>query len=76
MDQAELKKFVNKIFAKKGYPPVKNFAAEFSDGILFERLYNLVYDEKINCKLQTSGDPNIRILNWNRINSMICFNML
>ena len=45
MDNTELKKFVNKIFTKKGYPPVQKFAAEFSDGILFERLFNLVYDE-------------------------------
>ena len=35
MDKEELRKFVNKIFAKKGYPPVKKFASEFADGILF-----------------------------------------
>ena len=32
MDKIELKKFVNKILDKKGHPPVKMFAAEFSDG--------------------------------------------
>ena len=61
MDNTELKKFVNKIFTKKGYPKVQNFAAEFSDGILFERLFNLVYDEKVNCKLVSpTNDPIIR----------------
>ena len=32
MDNEQLKKFVNKIFTKKGYPPVKNFGKEFADG--------------------------------------------
>ena len=32
MDKEELKVFVNKIFKKGGYPPVKQFAKEFSDG--------------------------------------------
>ena len=32
MDNDQLKKFVNKIFQKKGYPPVKNFGKEFADG--------------------------------------------
>lgn len=32
MDKDELRKFVNKIFAKKGYPPVKHFGKEFADG--------------------------------------------
>ena len=32
MDQEDLRKFVNQIFKKKGYPPVKDFAGEFSDG--------------------------------------------
>lgn len=35
MNKDEIGKFVNKIFTKKGYPPVKKFASEFSDGILF-----------------------------------------
>ena len=35
MDKEELRKFVNKIFARKGYPPVKKFASEFSDGLEF-----------------------------------------
>lgn len=32
MDKEDLRKFVNKIFAKKGHPPVKKFASEFADG--------------------------------------------
>ena len=32
MDSKDVKKFVNQIFHKKGFPTVKNFAAEFSDG--------------------------------------------
>ena len=76
MDKEELKKFVNKIFVKKGYPPVKKFASEFADGILFQLLFNLLYDEKINCNLKPSALVEDRLLNWNRINSMICFNYM
>ena len=65
---------MNKIFAKGGYPPVSKFGAEFADGILFERLFNLIYDEKVDCKLKPSADPALRLLNWNRINQVICFN--
>ena len=32
MDDAEVKKLVNKIFAMKGLPKVTKFAEEFSDG--------------------------------------------
>lgn len=32
VEAVDIKKFVNEIFAKKGIPPVKNFAAEFADG--------------------------------------------
>ena len=32
-EKDELKKFVNKCFAKKGYPPVSKFGQEFADGI-------------------------------------------
>lgn len=76
MDKDELRKFVNKIFAKKGLPPVKKFASEFADGILFQQLFNLMYDEHINCNLKPSALVDDRLLNWNRINSMICFNYL
>ncbi len=32
INKDELRKFVNKIFTKKGYKPVRKFAAEFADG--------------------------------------------
>ena len=76
MDKEELRKFVNQIFKKKGFPPVRNFAKEFADGILFERLFNIMYDEKIDCKLGQSALVEDRLLNWNRINCVICFNYL
>lgn len=55
MNNKEIKKFVNDILAQKGIPKVKNFAAEFADGILFEALFNILYDEKISCGLQKSA---------------------
>ena len=84
MDKEQLRKFVNKIFIKSGYPPVKNFAKEFSDGrksytisltiflkshiVRFQDLFNAMYDEKIDCKLKPSALVEDRLLNWNRIN--------
>ena len=76
MDKEDLRKFVNKIFARKGHPPVKKFGPEFADGILFQRLFNIMYDEQIDCKLKPSALVEDRLLNWNRINSIICFNYL
>ena len=32
MEDTEVKKLVNRIFAMKGMPKVTNFASEFSDG--------------------------------------------
>ncbi len=60
---------MNKIFHKKGLPEVKNFAKEFSDGILFEQLFNILYDEKIDCKLKPSALIDDRLNNWSRINA-------
>ncbi len=78
MEKEELRKFVNKIFKQRGYPPVQQFAKEFSDGskwpgpdpcaVLFQLLFNLMYDEKIDCKLKPSALVEDRLLNWNRIN--------
>ena len=76
MDQQALGKFVNKIFQKNGYPPVRHFGKEFADGSRFQLLFNLMYDEKIDCKLFPSALVEDRLLNWNRINSIICFNYL
>ena len=76
MDNTQTKAFVNKIFKKAGLPQVGNLAAEFSDGILFEKLFNLLYDENLDSKLSPSNLYETRLLNWNRINVTICFNFL
>ena len=70
MEKEDLAKFVNQIFKKKGYAPIKlaQFASAFADGIQFELLFNIMYDEKINCNLVPSSLVEDRILNWNRIN--------
>lgn len=66
-------------------PKVKNFAQEFSDGskalfcnrlVLFQALFNILYEERIDCKLKKSALVDDRVLNWNRINASICFNYL
>ena len=72
----DIKKVVNKIFAKNGLPKVTKFASEFADGILFQALFNLIYDEKIDCKLSPHTDVGVRLNNWSRINQVICFNYL
>lgn len=60
---------------------VRNLAADFSDGFLFQELFNILYDEKIDCCLEGVKDaPNpklpyeTKVLNWNKINAGICFN--
>ncbi|CAI2380965.1 unnamed protein product [Moneuplotes crassus] len=71
-----LKKFVNDIFESNGYPRVKKFAKEFSNGKLFLLLFNLIFDESLS--LPFSGDSSVesKLQNWNKINAMICFNYL
>ena len=41
---------------------------EFVDVTLFDRLFNLIYDEKINMRLQPSNLMEERLLNWSKIN--------
>ena len=76
MDKEELKQFINQILTKAGYQPVKKFALEFADGIVFQTVFNIMFDEKIDCRLRPSNLVEERILNWSRINQMICFNYL
>ena len=76
MDKDELKKFVNKMLNKRGLAPVTRFAADFADGVLFQHIFNILFDEHIDCKLKPSELVEDRMLNWNRINSIICFNYL
>tara|TARA_B110000285_G_C15055706_1_gene579444 strand:- start:343 stop:717 length:375 start_codon:yes stop_codon:yes gene_type:complete len=77
----DLRSLLNKIFAMRGGWRVKNLAQDFSDGFLFQELFNILYDEKIDCCLAGNKDgpnPNLpyetRVLNWNKINAGICFN--
>ena len=102
MENSDIKKFVNSIFEKKGLPKVKNFPLEFSDGsklqgllcpifklglVKFQQLFNILYDENVDCKLEKSNLAEQRTLNWNKINgeisrifnktlAQICFNYL
>ena len=80
-----MKALVNSIFAHEGIGPVKNFASEFADGckspspdelVLFQTLYNILFQEKVDCRLVRSNSVQERKLNWNRINASICFNRL
>ena len=47
----DLRVLLNKIFSMRGGWKVRNLAADFSDGFLFQELFNILYDEKIDCKL-------------------------
>lgn len=76
MNKEELKSFVNKILQKKGHPTVNQFAKEFADGILYEKLFNSLFDEELNCRLGKSELVDDRLINWNKINTIICFNYL
>ncbi len=92
MENKDLIKFINEIFAKRGVPPVKNICNDFSDGsktlqpsmtflillslVLFEKLFNILYDEKVDCKLIKSPLMDVKVQNWNKINASICFNYL
>ena len=84
MEDAGLKSFVNKIFKHEGIPAVKNFAKEFSDGgkqliilnlililplALFVKLFNILYEAKVDCHLSKSILYEDKLLNWNRINA-------
>ena len=77
----DLRVLINKIFEMRGGWKVTNLATDFSDGFLFQELFNILYDERIDCKLEgVSKYPNdkipleIKIMNWNKINAGICFN--
>lgn len=43
---------------------------------LFQKMFNILYDESIDCKLSTSTLVEDKMLNWNRLNAQICFNYL
>ena len=43
---------------------------------LYQKFFNILYEENMDCKLVTTNTDEARALNWNRINASICFNYL
>ena len=43
---------------------------------LFQTLFNILYEENIDCRLVKSVLFDEKLLNWNRLNAQICFNYL
>jgi hypothetical protein len=39
--------------------------------VRFQELFNILYDEKVDCKLVKSNLIDERVLNWNRINGKL-----
>ena len=77
----DLRLLINKIFKVRGGWVVTNLAKDFSDGFLYQELFNILYDETINCCLEgVKEGPNRKLpfetkcTNWNKINAAICFN--
>ena len=77
----DLRVLLNGIFQMRGGWVVTDVAADFSDGFLFQELFNILYDEKVDCCLEgLQGQPNrnlkfeTKVANWNKINAGICFN--
>lgn len=77
----DLRILLNKIFGMRGGWKITNLAMDFSDGFLFQELFNILYDEKLDCCLEgVKSAPNAKIPyeqkvgNWNKINAGICFN--
>ena len=47
---------------------------QFADGVLFLKLFNILFDESVDLKLSTDASLEARINNWNKINCVLCFN--
>ena len=43
---------------------------------MFQEVFNILYEEKCNCHLSKERNVEDKVLNWSRINSVICFNYL
>ena len=65
---------VNLIFKKNNVPQISSLSQQFSDGHLFLKLFNILFDESVDLKLSTDASLEARINNWNKINCVICFN--
>ena len=70
----EILKIVNLIFKKNNVPTINSLSQAFSDGQLFLKLFNILFDETVDLKLSTDASLEARINNWNKINVVICFN--
>lgn len=68
MDREKTKRIANEFFEKAGDEPVKNFAAEFADGTRFQRLFNLIFDEQLDCGIEKSDYESENFENWKKIN--------
>ena len=44
--------------------------------VLFQALFNILWEESVDCRLVTIKGTQDKMLNWNRINAVICFNYL
>lgn len=73
---SQVLKIVNTIFAANNLPKVNKLAQDFSDGALFLRLFNVLFDENVRINLVTNGTVDDKVQNWNKINVVICFNHL
>lgn len=65
---------VNQIFKANQIEQISNLSQEFSDGHLFLKLFNILFDETVELKLSTDASLEARINNWNKINCVLCFN--
>ena len=52
-DQAnDMRLLLNKIFAVRGGFKINDVAADFADGVLYEELFNILFDENVDCCLE------------------------
>ena len=68
MDKEKTKRFVNDMFEKGGDKAIQNFAGEFTDATKFQRLFNIMFDEKLDCGIQATDIESECVENWRKIN--------
>ena len=71
-----LKKFINDIYEQNNRTRVKKFAKEFTDGLRFLDLFNLLFDESVKIPFSNDTTFESKLQNWNKINALVCFNYL
>jgi len=55
---------------------VPNFPMEFSNGIKFQELVNILFGTSINLKLDNTSVWDDKLSNWTKINTKICQGVL